>query len=68
MSVMNDEQSDSGVEEIRGMLKNMFNNSRTNVKLDHKIISTEKISINIAHINRIHHRPNTFSLIMVPLL
>lgn len=69
MSVMNDEQSDSGVEEIRGMLKKMFNNSRTNVKLDHKRISTEKISINIAHhINRIHHRPNTFSLIMVPLL
>lgn len=62
MSGMNDKQSDSGVEEIRGMLKNMFNNSRTNVKLDHKIISTEKISINIAHhINRINHRPNTFS-------
>uniref|UniRef100_K1PK83 Uncharacterized protein n=1 Tax=Magallana gigas TaxID=29159 RepID=K1PK83_MAGGI len=29
---MNDEQSDAGVEEIRGMLKKMFKNSRTNVK------------------------------------
>lgn len=69
VSVMNDEQSDAGVEEIRGMLKKMFKNSRTNVKVDHKRISTEKISITIAHhINRIHHRPNTYSFIMVPLL
>lgn len=57
------------MEEIRGMLKKMFNNLRMNVKLDYKRILIEKILINIVYyINRIYYRFNMFSLIMVFLL
>lgn len=57
------------MDEIRGMLKKMFNNLRMNVKLDYKRILIEKILINIVYyINRIYYRFNMFSLIMVFLL